>query len=110
MREFAAAGGGGDEGKDLFLFYFSSALGRHVYKSVESESLWRKEEGATAGIRQKKKEKENKIEEGSSHRSSLARRPVILRVARAQHPSLRRARPPFVSHTLLPSLFVLKFF
>jgi hypothetical protein len=50
--------------------------------------------------KRKKKEKENKIEEGSSHRSSLARRPVILRVARAQHPSLRRARPPLrVSHS-----------
>lgn len=78
MREFAgrrvaATAGGGGKAKDLLAWH-----------SIENESccsvlcvsvaVCRKEE-ATAGQQA----------EGSSHRSSLARRPVILRVARAQH-------------------------
>lgn len=88
------------------LFFLRSRQAR-LQVSRERESLAQRGGGHRG---HKAKKKENKIEEGSSHRSSLARRPVILRVARAQHPSLRRARPPLVSHTLLPSLFVLKFF
>ena len=98
MREFAAAGGG-EEAKTSFFLLRSR---QHVYKSVESESLWRKEEGATAGIRQK-----NKKGKGSSHRSSLARRPVILRVARAQHPYSRRAPPSCLTLLFCPVVFVI---
>ena len=88
MREFAAAGGGGAKRqRPLFLILRSRQPVRQV--SRERESLAQRGGGHRGHKAKKKKRKEK----GSSHRSSLARRPVILRVARAQHPYLRRAPP-----------------
>lgn len=104
MREFAAAaaagGGGAKRQRPLFLIF--SALGsQYVYsKSVESESLQRKEEGATAGIRQKKKNQKRKRIKSPFQSSQTASDPPSGKGAT----SLSETRaPPRVSLYFLPS-------